>query len=64
MKLETSIGWIEASALAVEKERSETPAGTLVTTKFYFGDRPDPVKIDQHLEVSEAALEAAGITQL
>lgn len=62
MKLETSVGWVEASELSVEETRTETAAGPLTTKKFFLGEQL--VKIDQHLDVSEAALEAAGFTKL
>lgn len=62
MKLETSVGWVEASELSVEETRSETAAGPLKTKKYFLGE--ELVKIDQHLEVTEAALEAACISKL
>jgi hypothetical protein len=62
MKIDTAIGLIDDSKLAVESERSETAAGLLQTTRYLYGGQV--VKIDQRLDVSEAALSAAGFTQL
>ncbi len=61
-KLQTWLGPIEASALRVQITRSVVPAGDLRTTSYFFCDTL--VRVDQHLDVSQAALEAAGLSQL
>lgn len=62
MILDTARGPIDDSLLAVMVEQSTTPAGTLVS-KSYFLDG-ELVKLDQNLEVSEAALAALGDASL
>ena len=62
MILDTIRGPIEASRLAVHSERTTTPAGTLVSTSYLLDG--EVVKIDQSLEVSEAALAALGDASL
>lgn len=60
--LETSRGLVDASLLSVQVLDTEIETGTLRTTKYFLGD--ELVKVDQQLEVSQAALEAAGLSSL
>ena len=58
MILDTIRGPIEASRLQLKVEESITPAGTLVSKSYFLAG--ELVKLDQTLEVSEAALSALG----
>lgn len=58
MILDTARGPIDASLLNVVTEASTTPAGRLVSTSYFLDG--ELVKLDQNLEVSEAALSALG----
>ena len=60
--LDTARGPMDASLLAVREERSTTPAGTLVSKSYFF--EGELVKLDQNLEISEAALAAVGNSSL
>lgn len=62
MILDTSRGPMDASLLAVREERSTTPAGTLLSKSYFF--EGELVKLDQNLEISEAALAALGDASL
>lgn len=62
MKLETSIGPIEAADLVVKTTTQEIPAGNLTTTSYFHDGQL--VKQDQHVDISEAALAAAGMADL
>ena len=62
MILDTLRGPIEASRLQLKVEESTTAAGTLVS-KSYFLDG-ELVKLDQDLEISEAALSGLGDASL
>jgi hypothetical protein len=60
--LDTAIGPIDDSQLAKFTETTTTPAGVLVTTKWFHGEQL--VKMDQDMQISEAALTASGIGEL
>ena len=62
MIIETSRGPIEAARLERRVERCSVAVGELVTTTHLLGD--EVVKIDQHLDISEDALVAAGIGRI
>jgi hypothetical protein len=62
MLIETSRGPIDDSLLELRIEHSTTAAGPLRSTIYLF--KGEVVKIDQQLDVSEAALAAAGLSRI
>lgn len=60
--LDTAIGPIPAADLEVRRTEQDVEVGRLTSTAYYYEGQL--VKLDQNLEVSEAALRAAGFTQL
>lgn len=62
MILETSRGPIDAARLSKAVEETELPVGKLVSTSFFLDG--ELVKVDQHLQLTEEALVASGISTL
>lgn len=62
MMLDTIVGPLDDSLLSKMESTKTTEAGTLRTTSFFY--EGVLVKCDQVFDVSQAAMEAAGIATL
>jgi len=60
--LQTAVGPVEAAALSVSTTTADVPGGRLTTTSYFLDGAL--VKTDQHLDISEAALKASGVSEL
>lgn len=63
MLIDTAVGLVHAANLEKRVETCDTEAGVLTTTTHLLLTG-EVVKIDQHLDITQAALEAAGLGQL